>query len=97
MSHSTADGIDGGPNSIVAEIPDAVVSAESSGFSPASAVPEDEAVESAQKKVIASPAIAPPASIRSVAETGFDPGSRDPGGAAWLPNDHEEAASQQRI
>jgi hypothetical protein len=52
MSHSTADGIDGGPNSIVAEIPDAVVSAESSGFSPASAVPEDEAVESAQKKLL---------------------------------------------
>jgi|GEM_PF-3619076 len=52
MSRSTADGIDGGPNSIVAEILDIVVRAESRGSSPANAVPENEAVESAENKLL---------------------------------------------
>jgi hypothetical protein len=55
MSRSSAGGIDGGPNSIVAETRDVVVSADgwpgvSSGFSHANAVPENETSESAEKK-----------------------------------------------
>jgi len=39
MSRSTADGMDGAPNSIFARILDIVVSAESGGFCPANVVP----------------------------------------------------------
>jgi hypothetical protein len=53
-SRSTADAIDGSPNSIVAETRDVVVSADgwsgnSGGFSPANAVPVKAAVQSSTK------------------------------------------------
>jgi hypothetical protein len=56
MSRSIAEAIDGNPNSIVAEIREAVVSDDgwsgtTGGFSPAKAVPANEAVLSRTRQI----------------------------------------------